>query len=186
MPESSRWHEPIRKRLAGLALPPAREAEIVEELAEHLEDEYEIAVAGGAGEAEAREQALADLRESRLAEELVEVEKYAIPEPVVPGKPGGGNFIGRLVAGSALRLAHVPEKSRLHGAGGTVPGARHRRERGDFQHCQCGAHTTPALPRGGKAGASRQFGLLSAGRAGRAATTEPDDGGGGLQPGHRV
>ena len=37
MPE---WKEEIRKRLVDLKLPPAREAEIQEELAQHLEERY--------------------------------------------------------------------------------------------------------------------------------------------------
>ena len=35
------WKEEVRKRLAGLKLAPAQEAEIVEELAQHLEQVYE-------------------------------------------------------------------------------------------------------------------------------------------------
>lgn len=41
MPE---FREEIRKRLEGLGLSPAREAEIVEELSQHLEDQYEQAM----------------------------------------------------------------------------------------------------------------------------------------------
>ena len=40
----------IRARLAELHLSPVREAEIVEELSQHLEQEYERAVSGGASE----------------------------------------------------------------------------------------------------------------------------------------
>ena len=35
------WKVEIRERLASLRLEPAREAEIVEELAQHVEDRYE-------------------------------------------------------------------------------------------------------------------------------------------------
>src|SRR5436190_23590400 len=35
------FKEAIRERLAGLGLSPAREAEIIEELSQHLEDQYE-------------------------------------------------------------------------------------------------------------------------------------------------
>ena len=38
----------IRARLAELRLSPVREAEIVEELSQHLEQEYERSVSGGA------------------------------------------------------------------------------------------------------------------------------------------
>ncbi|HEX5886864.1 MAG TPA: permease prefix domain 1-containing protein, partial [Pyrinomonadaceae bacterium] len=58
MPE---WKEEVRKRLSGLKLPPAQEAEIVEELAQHLEDVYERALRGGASEFEARRAAHQEL-----------------------------------------------------------------------------------------------------------------------------
>ena len=38
MPE---WDADLRARLAGLQLTPAREAEIIEELSQHLDDRYE-------------------------------------------------------------------------------------------------------------------------------------------------
>ena len=44
------WKEEITRRLASLKLAPAREAEIVEEVAQHLEDRYQELVAGGATE----------------------------------------------------------------------------------------------------------------------------------------
>ena len=48
MPDKPNWREEIGKRLNELKLDPAREAEVVEELAQHLEDLYHKAVAGGA------------------------------------------------------------------------------------------------------------------------------------------
>ena len=45
MPE---WKEEIRRRLADSKLEPAREAEIIEELSQHLEDRYAESLAGGA------------------------------------------------------------------------------------------------------------------------------------------
>jgi hypothetical protein len=41
------WSREVLRRLASLNLPPAREAEIVEEVAQHLEDRYQELVAGG-------------------------------------------------------------------------------------------------------------------------------------------
>lgn len=41
MSEWPDWNNEIRRRLAGLHLAPAREAEIVEEWAQHLEESYE-------------------------------------------------------------------------------------------------------------------------------------------------
>ncbi|HEY2680676.1 MAG TPA: permease prefix domain 1-containing protein, partial [Candidatus Udaeobacter sp.] len=52
----------IRARLAELHLSPVREAEIVEEVSQHLEQEYERAVSGGASAEEARQQALDQLK----------------------------------------------------------------------------------------------------------------------------
>ena len=50
MPE---WKDEVRKRLSRLNLEPAHEAEIVEELAQHLEDVYQRSLRAGATEAEA-------------------------------------------------------------------------------------------------------------------------------------
>ena len=43
----------IRSRLAELRLSPVREAEIVEELSQHLEEEYERTLGSGSSEKEA-------------------------------------------------------------------------------------------------------------------------------------
>jgi hypothetical protein len=51
----------IRGRLMNLGLSPAREAEIADELVQHLEDEYEQALSRGLSEDEARRTVLADL-----------------------------------------------------------------------------------------------------------------------------
>lgn len=91
MPERFCRQAEIRRRLEGLNLPPTREAEIIEELAEHLADDYERAVACGVGEREAWEQALAG-----LGEELRKVERCAAPEPPVPGQPGRRRILADL------------------------------------------------------------------------------------------
>lgn len=83
MPE---WSEEINKRLAGLKLEPAREAEIAEELAQHLEDRYQELLAGGLTEAEARRTALDELSgRDLLARELLSVERTVSQEPASPG-----------------------------------------------------------------------------------------------------
>src|SRR4026207_634772 len=53
-PESSMpdWKAEVKARLARLSLSPARELEIIEELSQHLEDEYEQALRRGASEGE--------------------------------------------------------------------------------------------------------------------------------------
>jgi putative ABC transport system permease protein len=55
------WKEEIRARLRGLELSPANEVEIVEELAQHLDDVYRRAVASGASDAEATRAVLNEL-----------------------------------------------------------------------------------------------------------------------------
>jgi predicted permease len=65
------WKAVVRERLAGLHLNGAREAEIVEELAQDLEDRYGELRARGASEAEAQRLAREVLGQSELlAEEL--------------------------------------------------------------------------------------------------------------------
>ncbi|HWS54894.1 MAG TPA: ABC transporter permease [Pyrinomonadaceae bacterium] len=91
------WSEEIRSRLARLRLAPTREAEIVEELAQHLEDLYEQSLRGGAAPAEARRAVLQELTESDLlAQELRRVERPARPEPVAPGSRRRTSMMGDL------------------------------------------------------------------------------------------
>src|SRR2546423_7532035 len=75
-----------RKRLAGLNLTPAREAEITEELSQPLEDRYEELLADGARKEEVCRAALDELSESQmLARELKQVERRAPAEQIVLG-----------------------------------------------------------------------------------------------------
>ncbi len=90
MPE---WKEEVTRRLRSLKLAPAREAEIVEEVAQHLEDRYQELVAGRATEEEARRVALEELSdEDLLARGLSRVEREVKQEPIVPGGGGGNSF----------------------------------------------------------------------------------------------
>ena len=91
------WSGEIRKQLAELKLAPVREAEIVEELAQHAEDRYRELVSGGATEAEARRGALKELGgHEMLQRELESVERVNAPEPAVLGARGRGRFAGGL------------------------------------------------------------------------------------------
>ncbi|HEX8142216.1 MAG TPA: ABC transporter permease [Pyrinomonadaceae bacterium] len=93
MPE---WKREIGKRLESLKLEPTREAEIVEELAQHLEDRYEELLSGGATLEEATSAALRELSEGGLlAEELGRVVREAAPsEAIVFGSKGRSNMLG--------------------------------------------------------------------------------------------
>jgi predicted permease len=91
------WRQEITKRLAGLNLSPAREAEIAEEVAQHLEDRYQELVVRGATEAEARRLAIEELSgENLLARGLRQVEAESEQEPMVPGGGGGSNLLASL------------------------------------------------------------------------------------------
>ncbi|HEU4713487.1 MAG TPA: ABC transporter permease [Pyrinomonadaceae bacterium] len=84
------WHEEIRKRLAQLSIEPAHEAEIVEELAQHLHDVYQHSLANGLPEDEAKQTALREL--DSLPDELKRVQK-PFREAPVPGGTGRSNLL---------------------------------------------------------------------------------------------
>ena len=67
------WRAIIRRRLAGLEIRPVDEMDIVEELAQHVEDRYDDLRRGGASEGEALGASLEELDGETLATELVEV-----------------------------------------------------------------------------------------------------------------
>jgi predicted permease len=80
------WKQEIRQRLAGLKLDAVREAEIVEELAQHLEDRYKELMIGGTTPEESSRAALAELSDTELlARELRRVEQQVNSEPVILG-----------------------------------------------------------------------------------------------------
>jgi putative ABC transport system permease protein len=78
----------VRLRLSCLGLEPTREAAIVEELAQHLEQRFEDLVAGGLSPISAREVVLKELSEgSRLERDLLRVERQVRFEPAPPEPP---------------------------------------------------------------------------------------------------
>src|SRR6266496_2340521 len=87
----------IRARLAELRLPPVREAEIVEELSQHLAEQYEDAMTRGASEEEARQCVFEELNAPDLLErELEHVESPAPRNSVAPGTETNGNMFADL------------------------------------------------------------------------------------------
>ncbi len=91
------WKAEIAKRLAPLKLEPAREAEISEELAQHLEDRFQELVSSGATEDQAQRTALEELSdEDFLARGLRGAEQEAPQKPIVLGTSGGHNFLSSL------------------------------------------------------------------------------------------
>ncbi len=84
----SRWRDDIRRRLAAANLDPAREAEIMQELEQHLDDRYAEMRATGRTDTDARAAALDELKEDiRMREELTGTIGRAISLPP-PGTPG--------------------------------------------------------------------------------------------------
>jgi hypothetical protein len=89
------WKEEIRERLAGSKLEPAREAEIVEELSQHLEDRYAESLSCGMTPEEAHRAAIAELCDNdSLHRELRQVESEVSQEPVVLGANRRINMLG--------------------------------------------------------------------------------------------
>jgi hypothetical protein len=78
------WKAEIRGRLQSLQLSPTREAAVVEELAQHLDDYYAELLAAGVTEAEAYRQTLTELHGSELlVRELPRVERQVPQDPIV-------------------------------------------------------------------------------------------------------
>jgi predicted permease len=80
------FRKEIRNRLAGLRLAPSREAEIVEEMAQDLEDYHAELLANGTAEEDAWRMTRQALNDS--ARELTKVERPVDQEPVVWGATG--------------------------------------------------------------------------------------------------
>src|SRR5262245_8798031 len=94
MPE---WKQEIRRRLAGVKLEPAREAAIIEEFAQYLDECYAELLSSSAKEGEAYQQTLAELSGSELlAHELRRAERRITQEPIALGTNRRTNMIADL------------------------------------------------------------------------------------------
>ena len=78
------WQQIVRRRLAVLRLPPARESEIVEEVALHLEAIYEDALLDGLSETEAEARAMQSYDWRLLECELSRVEQMQLSQWLPP------------------------------------------------------------------------------------------------------
>ena len=91
------WKKEIARHLDGLSLPPAREAEIIEELSQHLDDVYEQAMQNRLTANQAYEAALRELDDSELlGKELRRVPLHVQHQPVVLGEPRKANVFADL------------------------------------------------------------------------------------------
>ena len=84
------WTQHVRPRLSGLRLSPTREAEIVEELSQHLDDRYRELIASGMFPDEATQVTLADFRDGNvLADYMAPLRQAHPPSAITPGAPRG-------------------------------------------------------------------------------------------------
>jgi putative ABC transport system permease protein len=91
------WNDELRRRLATLRLSPTREAEIIEELSQHLDQRYDELRAAGSGDTDARRAATLELDDSEaLARHMRPLRQAAVPPPIAPGVPGRGRLLGEL------------------------------------------------------------------------------------------
>jgi len=89
MPE---WKLEIRKHLAGLNLGPEREAEIIEELSDHLQQRYEELARQGAGQKEVLREVLGEIGRGDFVPELEASERTPERGSVVEGATPGGHL----------------------------------------------------------------------------------------------
>jgi putative ABC transport system permease protein len=91
------WREEVRKRLSRLSLEPAHEAEVVEELAQHLDDVYQRTLKNGATEAEARSAALNELAADDLLPREMRRSQSTFKESPVAGGPTKSSLVADLL-----------------------------------------------------------------------------------------
>ena len=90
----SQWRNALKERLAPLELRPEREAEIIDELSQHLDDQVRELVAGGTDAALACAEALAELdAPGALARRLADIESRPPLVLPPPGAPSRGRFL---------------------------------------------------------------------------------------------
>ena len=87
------WHSEVRARLAPLDLKPEREADIVDEIAQHLAERYREATQGGASPNEATRVALAQFQPGNvLAQRIAALRQAHAPAAVTAGASTGRLF----------------------------------------------------------------------------------------------
>ena len=152
------WTKELESRLASLRSTPAREAEIVEELSEHLEQRYAELRDQGVDEAEAFALVRAELLDDKsLAEFMRPLRQANAPPPPGPvGAPRAAVHCRRASHAhhrllrfrrprSAPRAARLAAAARLHVRRRAHARARHRRDDGDLQRRLLGADQAAAV-----------------------------------------
>jgi putative ABC transport system permease protein len=84
------WAREVRTRLSSLRLSPEREAEIVDELSQHLDDHYRELISGGTTPDEATRLTLAEFRSRNLlAKHMAPLRQAQAPPSITPGASTG-------------------------------------------------------------------------------------------------
>jgi hypothetical protein len=84
------WQSEVRARLAPLDLKPEREADIVDEISQHLAERYREAMSAGASKDEATRLTLAEFRAGNvLAQHIAELKQAHAPAAVTAGATTG-------------------------------------------------------------------------------------------------
>src|SRR5438309_10399708 len=92
----TRWAREVRTRLSSLRLSPTREAEIVEELSQHLDDRWRELIAGGAAPGAATHVTLGEFREGTvLAPDMARLRQAHTPSSITP-RVATGHLLGDL------------------------------------------------------------------------------------------
>src|SRR5262245_38998629 len=97
------WRSEISAKLSGLGLSPEREAEVIDELAQHLTDREAELLRAGQSRAEARRLALDELDDHAIFRRDLERAERTRPAPAALPLPA---------AGPAWRVAHVWQDAR--------------------------------------------------------------------------
>ncbi len=91
------WKAELRERIADLKLDPTREADLLGELSQHLQDRYEELLSSGVSAVEAHAKVLDDLsRRDLLSRELRRVVQQVHGQPVAPGAAAPGNMLAAM------------------------------------------------------------------------------------------
>src|SRR5262245_11477587 len=89
------WRRIVRERIEAARLPPAHEADVTDEIAQHVEDRYREAIARGLSEADAVREGLAEIdARERMVKDLARLPATSPPPPV--GSPAPGRFFAGL------------------------------------------------------------------------------------------
>lgn len=88
------WRADVRKQIQGLGLDPALEWELVEELAQHLQDRYDEVVTSGASVTDARQRVLDELGDGALI--ASRLRNRSVPPAPPMGTSGGQSWLASL------------------------------------------------------------------------------------------